>query len=1354
MKTRALTTLGLFGALALASAQTILNPSFEANSFTNGVGYIADNDPIVGWTTADPAHAGLNSASGPFANNGTIPDGANVAFIQSGTNSYLSTVISNLTVGQSYAVSFRANARSGNTPNLKVDIAGINLINTTVTSVGGTAPYRHFAFNFTAAASTQTMAVLNDAGGDNTLLVDNFSIAAEIIPNPSFEINSFTNPPGYVSSNSPIAGWTTTNPNRAGLNPATGNPFADNGAIPDGANVAFIQSGTNSSLSTIISVLTVGETYKVNFRVNARANGGTSPPGPHMPNLKVAIDGADLLSAIVTNVDNENSLNKSYQYFAFDFTAAATSQMMTLRNDATNNDNTVLLDNFSIAPRNSGWSYAAWNDDASSGVVVSPTNYTHAYRFGDSSIAKIYGVNFIGIPGFSPSSNGVFSTTGLSTVSGLDSNNVTGASSLLAQRFVYGGSPESITLSGLVVGNSYVTTIYSVGYDTNGARAATFSVGNDRLTVNQDQFGNDNGIRVSYNFTANSTANTITYTPLAAQAETFHTYGFANYQVPQPPPANPSFEVDTVPPYPGFGLITGWTVTGGGINNTDGPFQDNGAIPNGTNVAFISTNGALSQVVTGFIAGVSYQLHYYENSCICGGGPAPFAEVQIGGRTIVAPHAVTPVGGNNPYHEVLSDVFVATATSLELDIIKSSPQGGNPTLLIDNVSFVPPRTAVLPVPVTLAADQVATNTARLNGQVNPQGSPTTAWFQWGTDTNYANATAPQAVGSGLSLSNVRAALSGLLGEQYHFRLVASNAFGTVTGTDQVFSIQGFYSIAIPGLLGVQFSSVAWGDFDNDGRLDFLITGTTDGSIGGTISQLWRNTGNGFTNIPIPGLPGVQYGSVAWGDFDNDGRLDFLLTGYAPIDGFSVSQLWRNTGNGFTNIPIPGLPGVQYGSVAWGDFDNDGRPDFLLTGTTNGNLTGAISQVWRNTGSGFSNVTAIVAPGLPGVALGSVAWGDFDNDGRLDFLITGTTDGSIGGTISQLWRNTGNGFTNVPIAFLPGVYDGSVAWGDFDNDGRLDFLLTGYAPIDGFSVSQLWRNTDNGFTNVPIPGLQGFENGSVAWGDFDNDGRLDFLITGTPDGTSGISQLWRNTGNGFTNVPIPFLPGVYYSSVAWGDFDNNGRLDFLLTGYAPIDGFSVSLLWRNNFPGLNAPPAAPAGLSSTVSGATVTLNWSASADDHTPAAGLNYNVRIGTTPGGSEILAPQSLANGTRLVPQIGNAGPGLTALYGLAPGADYYWSVQAVDSSFAGSPFAAEAQLTVPPLLIQPLRLGNSVFQFTFTNSASGTWDIHATTNLALPVVNWDNLGLPTALGSNNLYQFKDFQAPNFPQRVYRLQKQ
>src|SRR6185503_16796029 len=82
---------------------------------------------------------------------------------------------------------------------------------------------------------------------------------------------------------------------------------------------------------------------------------------------------------------------------------------------------------------------------------------------------------------------------------------------------------------------------------------------------------------------------------------------------------------------------------------------------------------------------------------------------------------------------------------------------------------------------------------------------------------------------------------------------------------------------------------------------------------------------------------------------------------------------------------------------------------------------------RAAGPVFTDVTATVAPNLPATTHPSVAWADYDNDGRLDFLLHG------------LWRNTGSVFSNVTAAAgLPG--GGNAAWADYDNDGRVDVML--------------------------------------------------------------------------------------------------------------------------------------------------------------------------------------------------------------------------------------------------------------------------------------------------------------------------
>jgi len=163
--------------------------------------------------------------------------------------------------------------------------------------------------------------------------------------------------------------------------------------------------------------------------------------------------------------------------------------------------------------------------------------------------------------------------------------------------------------------------------------------------------------------------------------------------------ANPSFEADNFTTFPGYvsgnGPITGWNALGGhGVNpgTFGGPFTDNGTIPDGTKAGFLQEDGALRQVVSGFTIGATYQIRYFENARNCCSGTAPFVEVRVGGQTVLAAHAVPPVGGANPYRLATTDPFTATATAMELAFVKSNPQGGDTTLLLDNISVLLPNT--------------------------------------------------------------------------------------------------------------------------------------------------------------------------------------------------------------------------------------------------------------------------------------------------------------------------------------------------------------------------------------------------------------------------------------------------------------------------------------------------------------------------------------------------------------------------------------------------------------------------------------------------------------------------------------
>jgi hypothetical protein len=665
---------------------------------------------------------------------------------------------------------------------------------------------------------------------------------------------------------------------------------------------------------------------------------------------------------------------------------------------------------------------------------------------------------------------------------------------------------------------------------------------------------------------------------------------------------------------------------------------------------------------------------------------------------------------------------------------------------------------------------------RLNGSIDPNGAIARAWFEVGTSTNYEFPSFPQNIGSGANPTNFSQMFTELtVGTTYHYRAGAATAFRTNYGLDRVFTPR-FGDIAA-GLPGVRQGSVAWGDYDRDGRLDLLLTGATNvppAPFGTAVSQVWRNTGAGFSNINV-GLPGVANGSVAWGDYDNDGQLDFLLTGSTTGNASgAIAQIWRNTGTGFVNINA-GLPGVYGGtyvnSVAWGDYNNDGRLDILMTGLTAS--TNPITQLWRNTPLGFVLDAGVI---LPGLYESSVAWGDYDNDGWLDMVLTG-----LGATtyISELWRNTGSGFSKITVPGLPQVGRSSVAWGDFDNDTRLDILLTGTSTM--FQHSDIWHNTGSGFSRLFSFSLPFAGAGVTSWGDYDSDGGLDILVGGSSSPAGPGAWIYRsNRNNRFSDMGAG-LPALYSGASAGGVYDNDGRLDLILTGLTSTNKL-ISEIRRNFGPETNRPPAAPSGFTVTVSNTIATFEWSPAGDTETPAAGLSYNLRIGTIPGGSDVLSPMSDTSGVRHVARLGNAQLGLSAAFRFESGTPYYWSVQAVDSTFAGSPFAPESSFKILPAAVSvmatnvvpgdtdgdgvvntnelqtvlanywqnnpwlqmtnPMKLTNGFFQFALTNNAVWNFSVQVTTNL----MDWEFLG-----PAFPVYQFLDSESTNQPQRYYRL---
>src|SRR5512133_1039264 len=106
----------------------------------------------------------------------------------------------------------------------------------------------------------------------------------------------------------------------------------------------------------------------------------------------------------------------------------------------------------------------------------------------------------------------------------------------------------------------------------------------------------------------------------------------------------------------------------------------------------------------------------------------------------------------------------------------------------------------------------------------------------------------------------------------------------------------------------------------------------------------------FTEIAT-GFPAYPEPCVVWGDYDGDGRLDVLIAGMGRRD-TPTTALYRNTASGFVDSGIV-LPGLSRASAAWGDFDNDGRLDLALSGLTSAGIPAVL--IYRNHGTNFTHV---------------------------------------------------------------------------------------------------------------------------------------------------------------------------------------------------------------------------------------------------------------------------------------------------------------------------------------------------------------------------------------------------------------
>ncbi len=319
--------------------------------------------------------------------------------------------------------------------------------------------------------------------------------------------------------------------------------------------------------------------------------------------------------------------------------------------------------------------------------------------------------------------------------------------------------------------------------------------------------------------------------------------------------------------------------------------------------------------------------------------------------------------------------------------------------------------------------------------------------------------------------------------------------------------------AVTNMPAVQASNPSDGacfvDYNNDGHVDGVIS-----SWYGDEDLLYINDGMG--KLQYNGSAGIVSGSfaenAAFGDYDNDGWADLYITNSG---GNNQNYLYKNLQNGkfqlITNHTLTTDANLSRGAT-WVDYNNDGIQDLFVANEDN-----TKNNLFKGKGGGiFEKITS---GALVSQAMGSMtaSWGDIDNDGDFDVFVGNAA--YFAAQRNQLFRNSGSGFseiTNDPAAQAVGCTYGS-AFGDFDNDGDLD-LVVANGFCNGNMKNNLYENQGNGtFTdasNLLIANANLCSFG-IAWGDVNNDGFLDLVVANCKNNTADPEKnnaLLINNGN--------------------------------------------------------------------------------------------------------------------------------------------------------------------------------------------------------------------------------------------------
>ncbi|MBO4621510.1 MAG: VCBS repeat-containing protein [Paludibacteraceae bacterium] len=478
------------------------------------------------------------------------------------------------------------------------------------------------------------------------------------------------------------------------------------------------------------------------------------------------------------------------------------------------------------------------------------------------------------------------------------------------------------------------------------------------------------------------------------------------------------------------------------------------------------------------------------------------------------------------------------------------------------------------------------------------------------------------------------------------------------------------------------------DANGDGRLDYVRVNQQQTSYSNASIDIYYQQADGtFKPEHMVIMTWDEYQAsfdpTAWaelannsaGGYSSGGSLIVANTGYcAGMAGLSGASLARAPQRGGNRAPSLGYT-VSAPTRAL-DMNADGLID--LVDEKNGIM-------YMNMGDGkwvITNTNGIVVPA------------DLNNDGLMDFIFPGTQ------LYTSIYQGEGQ-FTTTSI-YSNAAVDNLLYCYDFDRDGDIDILATFSATTNATGVAYTCFFLNDGQGNFTQQPEQNYGTERLVFSacqDLNGNGYMDLLAFRGQNDADSIDIVWlqANANNSFQapqllyNVRGKSINYLGNMRINVEDLSGNGKPEVWVSGLnlgkTDIIPFTTGIA--------NSAPTASATPTLLYDNGKLTVSWGNGGDTRTQTGDLTYALRIGTTPGGDEILAADANANGARRNYLDGNMGKNHSYTVDLSSYApcSLFVAVQAIDAQHVGSAWSQEAT-AVHVTLPASFTLSRSIINF------------------------------------------------------------